>query len=207
MRWPRRPCAAGSCAAPTAHVSGVSPATARTAPAWRMIARQVDSGQSGEFGWAGDLPNRSPSAAPAQAHPIRAPAVSLAVPGRLSRARTSCQAGGGREPVEQSGRELGIPPVDIAEALIPQRKRSAVIGGEPDDHREGLVPTEIIIAGMPPGILLMAGDSSTEPSNRAWPSLPPGAAGQPAGVSRSRENHDLRGADGPHTRHREAAGV
>ena len=57
------------------------------------------------------------------------------------------------EPVEQRGRELGIPLADIAEALIPQRNRSAVIGGEPDDHRQGLVPTEIIIAGMPPGIL------------------------------------------------------
>ena len=66
-----------------------------------------------------------------------------------------------------------------------RRKRSAVIGGEPDDHREGLVPTEIIIAGMPPGIWLMAGHASTEPSHRAWPALPPGAAGQVAGVSRS----------------------
>ena len=36
------------------------------------------------------------------------------------------------------------------------------------------------------GFWLMSGHSSTEPSNRAWPSLPPGAAGQLAGVSRSR---------------------
>src|SRR6516164_7579548 len=39
---------------------------------------------------------------------------------------------------------------------------------------------------MPPGIWLVGGHSSTEPSNMAWPSLPPGAAGQLAGVSRSR---------------------
>jgi hypothetical protein len=90
------------------------------------------------------------------------------------------------EPVEQRGREVGIPPVDIAEALTPQRKSSAVIGGEPDDHREGLVPTEIIIAGMPPGILAHGRSFFTEPSHRAWPSLRPGAAGQLAGVSRSR---------------------
>src|SRR5262249_53502748 len=56
------------------------------------------------------------------------------------------------------------------------------------------------------GFWLMAGHSSTEPSNRAWPALPPGAQGAPAGGSLPvKENHDLRGADGPHTRHREAA--
>src|SRR5215468_2848049 len=96
----------------------------------------------------------------------------------------------------------GIPPVDIAEALTPQRKRSAVIGGEPDDHREGLVPTEIIIAGMPPGILAHGRSFFHRAAEQG---LAVAAAGRGGSADRSlplKENHDLRGADGPHTRHR-----
>lgn len=52
-----------------------------------------------------------------------------------------------------SGRELGEPPVDVAEAFAPQRKGSAVIRREPDDPGKGLVPAEIILAGVPPGVL------------------------------------------------------
>src|SRR5215831_7565072 len=98
-----------------------------------------------------------------------------------------------------------MPPVDIAEALTPQRKRSAVIGGEPDDHREGPVPTEIIIAGMPPGILAHGRSFFHRAAEQG---LAVAAAGRGGSAGRSlplKENHDLRGADGPHTRHREAA--
>jgi hypothetical protein len=59
----------------------------------------------------------------------------------------------GGEPVQQLGRELGEPPVDVARALTPQRKRSAVIRGEPDDPGKGLVLAEIIVARVPPGVL------------------------------------------------------
>src|SRR5215475_759254 len=77
--------------------------------------------------------------------------------------------------------------------------------GEPDDHRERLVPAEIIIAGMPPGILAH-GRSFFHRAGE--PGLAVAAAGRGGSAGRSlplKENHDLRGADGPHTRHREAA--
>src|SRR5215831_15851946 len=59
----------------------------------------------------------------------------------------------GGEPVEQRGAGTWYTASRYCRSPHPTAERSAVIGGEPDDHREGLVPTEIIIAGMPPGIL------------------------------------------------------
>src|SRR6516162_10638511 len=86
-----------------------------------------------------------------------------------------------------------------------RRKRSAVIGGEPDDHREGLVPTEIIIAGMPPGILAH-GRSFFHRAVEQGLAVAAARRGRSAGRSLPlKDNHDLRGADGPRTRHREAA--
>ena len=74
----------------------------------------------------------------------------------------------------------------MAEALNPTAEQERCHRGEPDDHREGLVPTEIIIAGMPPGTLAHGRSLFHRAAEQAWPSLPPGAAGQLAGVSRSR---------------------
>src|SRR6516164_2635051 len=101
--------------------------------------------------------------------------------------------------------DTSVPPRCLPKPSPQQRKRSAVIGGEPDDHREGLVPTEIIIAGMPPGILAHGRSFFHRAVEQG---LAVAAAGRGGSAGRSlplKENHDLRGADGPHTRHREAA--
>src|SRR5215469_4923312 len=78
--------------------------------------------------------------------------------------------------------------------------------GDPDQLRQrGLVPTGIIIAGMPSGILVHGRSFFHRAVEQG---LAVAAAGRGGSAGRSlplKENHDLRGADGPHTRHREAA--
>lgn len=59
----------------------------------------------------------------------------------------------GGEPVQQLWRELSELPGNVAKALTPQRKGSAVIGGELDDRGKGLIPAEIIVAGVSPWVL------------------------------------------------------
>jgi hypothetical protein len=80
----------------------------------------------------------------------------------------------GGEPVQQLGLEFRELPGNVAEARTLQRKVSAIVMGEPDDPGKGLVPAEIIIAGVPPRVLAHGWSFFYRGPKRPSPTLLPG---------------------------------